>query len=205
MINFYMSYLAVDLRNAMSSSEATQCLIQSRTIESPSSKAGERLLELVYDELRRIAATYLRRERSDHSLQPTELVHEAYFKLIDNNHAEWQDRAHFLAVAARAMRQVLVDHARRRSAIKRGGDLKRVSLHTSVHDLRVDGTIELLVLHDAIERLSSDDNRAARVAELRVFGGLTMQEVASVVGISERTAHDDWVFARAWLVRALKD
>jgi RNA polymerase sigma factor (TIGR02999 family) len=165
--------------------------------------ASGRLLEVVYPELRRLAAAMMRRERRDHTLQPTALVHEAYLKLADRVGTGWQDRAHFFGVASRAMRQVLVDHARRRGARKRGSAATRITFNESE---RGGGGWEpdLLALHDALDRLAAVDARGARVVELRVFGGLTVDEVAQALGVSRRTVDGDWAVARMWLARALQ-
>ncbi len=163
----------------------------------------EQLFALIYDELRRIAAGLLRRERPEHTLQPTALVHEAYLKLVDQTRIRWQDRAHFLGIAARAMRQILVDHARGRAAKKRGGGRQRVTLDEGL--LAEEGKeLELLALDDAMTRLAGFDERAARVVELRIFGGLTVTEIALVLGVSKRTVDGDWSVARMWLARELR-
>ena len=151
-----------------------------------------------------MAAGFMRRERSDHTLQPTELVHEAFLKLVDPSRIEWQDRAHFLGIAARAMRQVLIDHARRRAASKRGAGLERVTLDTSRLRLSPGPETEALDLDRVLEKLSHQDERAGKVAELRIFGGLTVRETAACLDVSERTVDNDWAFARMWLSRALQ-
>lgn len=161
------------------------------------------LFQTVYAELRRLAASQMRKERAEHTLQPTALVHEIYLKLVDESLVAWQDRAHFMGVAARAMRQVLVDHARRRGAAKRGGAEQRVTLETSVPDSRGRAAFDLVEFEDALEKLAGVDERAARVAELRILGGLTNKETASVLAVSERTVNDDWAIARMWLGREL--
>jgi RNA polymerase sigma factor (TIGR02999 family) len=148
----------------------------------------------VYNDLHRIAGDYLRRERRNHTLQPTALVHEAYLKLA--NRHEWKSVTHFRAVASNAMRQVLVDHARRRARQKRGGD--RVPLTTNIAFESI-GDIEVLALNEALDALAQLDERKARVVELRFFGGLTAREAAEVLGIAPKTAEADWYFARAWL------
>ena len=158
------------------------------------------LLPEVYDVLRALAEQYMRRERSK-TLDPTGLVHEAYLKLAGGRGRDYADRVHFLAVAARAMRQILVDRARARGAQRRGGDALRVTLHANV---AVDGPSEdVLALHGAIERLEERDPDAAQVVVYRFFGGLTEVEVAAVMDRSERWVRDQWVFARAWLQRSL--
>lgn len=160
------------------------------------------MLALMYDELRRLAAGYLRGERPDHTLQPTALVHEAYLKLLHQTGAMWRDPKHFRALAATAMRQILVDHARRHRAAKRGGDAQRITLEEALtpsagHD------VQLLALDEALDRLNALDKRQGRVVELRFFGGLTNEEVAEVLGVSRATVANDWTVARAWLSREI--
>ena len=167
-------------------------------------EATGQLFPIVYEELRRMAGRILAGERKDHTLQPTALVHEAYMKLVDQNSVEWQDRAHFLGIASRAMRQILVDHARSRAAAKRGGDWQRVTMDEA-RDLGVDSDFEILALHEAIEKLSVEDERVGKVAELRLFGGMTVKETSHVLGVSPRTVDDDWAIARMWLSREIKD
>jgi RNA polymerase sigma factor (TIGR02999 family) len=164
--------------------------------------ATSRLAELLYPELRRLAGALMRRERPDHTLQPTALVGEAFLRLVDQDQVTWQDRAHFLGVAARVMRQVLVDHARKRRTDKRGGGTPRVTFDDALgHGAGDEGSV--LDLHRALEKLAEFDPRGARVAELRLFGGLTVVETAEVTGVSERTARNDWAVARLWLAREL--
>lgn len=165
-------------------------------------KAADELLPLVYDRLRALARGQLARERPGHTLQATALVHEAWFKLANLPDVALQDRAHFLAVAARAMRQILVDHARGRGAAKRGGDWDRVTLDAALAQLDR-GAVDVVDLDGALERLADMDPRKARVVELRFFGGLTLPETAEVLGVSTRTAEGDWYMARAWLRREL--
>jgi RNA polymerase sigma factor (TIGR02999 family) len=160
--------------------------------------ALDRLVPILYEDLRRLAAGYMRHESPGHSLQPTALVHEAYVRLIDQRQVHWRNRAHFFGVAAGIMRRILVDHARSRRADKRGGEWDRVTL---VED-QVAGRaqeIDVLALHESLERLAAFDSRQERIVELRYFGGLTIQEVAEVVGISEATVVRDWTIAKAWL------
>ncbi|MEM7582066.1 MAG: ECF-type sigma factor [Acidobacteriota bacterium] len=166
---------------------------------------AEDLLPVVYDELRRLARAYLRRERSDHTLQPTALVHEAYLRLIDQDRLQWQGRTHFFAVGAQMMRRLLVDHARKRGRVKRGGDWQQVTLGHVVtpllgRDLDHD---ELLALDQAINRLGDLDARQAKIVELRFFAGLEVAEVADLIGVSKRTVEGNWTHARAWLRREL--
>ena len=160
--------------------------------------ALDRLVPLLYEDLRRLAAGYMRHESPGHSLQPTALVHEAYVRLIDQRQVHWRNRAHFFGVAAGIMRRILVDHARSRRADKRGGEWDRVTL---VDDQVADRSqaIDVLALHESLERLAAFDPRQERIVELRYFGGLTIQEVAEVVGISEATVVRDWTIAKAWL------
>jgi len=164
--------------------------------------ALEELLPRVYDELRRIARGRLRRERTGHTLDPTDVVHEAFIKLLPLDRVDWQSRAHFFAVASRAMRNVLVDHAVRRQAVKRGGGRSAVTLDELVETgpLPLD---ELVALGDALATLERLDQRQARVVECRFFGGLSLEETAAALGISPATVSRDWTFARAWLHRAL--
>lgn len=168
--------------------------------------AADRLLPLVYDELRALATASMRRERADHTLQPTALVHEAFLRLIDHGKSDWQSRAHFFAVAANTIRNILIDHARRAKADKRGGGWERTMLHD---DLQATGTssagagVDVIDLDDALARLGSLQPRQAKVVELRFFGGLSNEEVAHVLGIARSTVADDWSLARAWLSREL--
>jgi RNA polymerase sigma factor (TIGR02999 family) len=145
----------------------------------------------------------MRRERRDHTLQPTALVGEVFLRLVDQTRIAWRDRAHFLGVAARVMRQILVDHARRHGAAKRGAGVWRVTFDESLgHGLPKD--IEIVALHEALARLGEIDPRGAQVVELRVFGGSTVEEIAQTLGVSKRTVDGDWAVARMWLARELK-
>lgn len=166
-------------------------------------RAFEQLIPLVYSELHRMALRYLRGEQQHVSLQATALVNEVCLRLLGWNGARWQNRGHFFGVSAEMMRRVLVDIARRRRAERRGGaEAVRVSLDSI--DVAVDATdANLVALDEALDRLALEDPRKARVVELRFFGGLSMEEVAKALGVSLRTAHNDWAFARAWLYRAL--
>lgn len=160
------------------------------------------LFASVYEELRRLAAAALRRERPDHTLQATALVHEAYLRLADEPGARWEDRAHFTAVAARAMRRILVDHARARNAAKRGSGAGHISLADFEPGVIDSGMgVDLVALDDALARLASFDERQARIVELRFFAGLSVDESAAVIGASPRTVKRDWQMARAWLKR----
>ena len=174
--------------------------------------AYDRLVPLVYEELHDMAQRYLRHERSDHTLQPTALVHEAYLRLVDQSSARWNSRAQFFGVAAQAMRRILVDHARGRSTRKRGGDAVRVVLGEPDGDAAAfDGSAvtvprddELIDLDDALRALAVLDPPLVRVVELRYFAGLTVEETAEVLGVSPATVKRDWVAARAWLFRRLR-
>lgn len=163
--------------------------------------ASDALAPIIYDELHRLATALMRRERDGHTLQPTALVHDAYLRLAGQRGTEWQGRSHFFGVAAQAMRRLLVDHARRRDAVKRdGGD--RVTFDEAL--LADHGrSLELIALDDAMQRLAALHARSARVVELRFFGGLEIEEVATVLGVGRATAVRDWTFARAFLQREL--
>jgi RNA polymerase sigma-70 factor, ECF subfamily len=164
-------------------------------------EAGERLMPLIYRELRRQAARYLRRERKDHTLPATALVHEAYLRLVGEP-APWANRAHFFGVAARVMRQVLVDHARRRGAAKRGAGLTRVAFEdVEAAAPAREREVDVVVLDRALEELAALDSGKARVVELRFFGGLSLEETAETLGVSASTVTREWRMARAWLRR----
>jgi RNA polymerase sigma factor (TIGR02999 family) len=181
-------------------SEITQLL---RAWGSGDEAALDRLTPVVYDELRRMARRYLRRESVDNSLQATALVHEAYLKLVDAKVAQWQDRAHFFAISARLMRRILVDAARTKDAGKRGGGAVRVELNESI-----DGTPmrddQMLRLDEAMDALARFDARKAKVVELRFFGGLSVEETAEVLKISAQSVMRDWKLARVWLAREME-
>lgn len=156
------------------------------------------LAELVYADLRRLAARYMRRERGNHTLQATALVNEAWARLADAPNVGWQDRAHFFAIAAHNMRQILVDHARRRRAAKRGGIQQQITLDDNLAGQQ-QNAVDLLALNEALERLKAMDARACRIVELHSFGGLSFEEMALVLEVSPRTIKRDWSMARAWL------
>ncbi|RPI53661.1 MAG: sigma-70 family RNA polymerase sigma factor [Acidobacteria bacterium] len=164
--------------------------------------ALDSLLPQIYAELRRLASSYLRRERPDHTLQPTALVHEAFIRLVDQRAVRWQNRAHFFGIAAQAMRRILVDHARAHSADKRGAGERAVSFDDA---LAVVGApdIDMLALDEALTRLAVLDPQQSRVVELRFFGGLTMEETAEVMNISTATVGREWTLAKAWLYAEL--
>jgi RNA polymerase sigma factor (TIGR02999 family) len=165
--------------------------------------ALDALLPLVYDELRRVAGAYIRRERPGQTLQATALVHEAYLRLMREQHVAWQNRAHFCAIAANSMRQILVERARARKALKRGGERVRLSLHDEVAVAPAAG-LDVEALDEALGRLAERDADQARLVELRYFGGLTIEETADVLGISPATVKRSWMVARAWLKKELE-
>jgi RNA polymerase sigma factor (TIGR02999 family) len=165
--------------------------------------AADELIATVYQELHRLAARYMLGERPDHTLQPTALVNELFLKLLDSDPVDWQNRAHFFAVAAGQLRRILVNHARDRHAEKRGGKRVKLAL-TDVNGLAEPREQDLLELNEALDRLEEVDERAARVIELRFFAGLTEAEAAEVLGISVATLKRDWAFGRAWLLRHLQ-
>jgi RNA polymerase sigma factor (TIGR02999 family) len=166
-------------------------------------QAASRLMPAVYQELRQMAARYMRRERVDHTLQTTALVHEAYLKLVDQTSANWQNRAHFFAVAAQVMRHILVDHARGHLREKRGGGCQVIALDEGLV-FAPEQSSELLEVDAALQRLSELDARQGKIVELRFFGGLTVEETAAVLGISPKTVKRDWSVAKAWLHGELK-
>lgn len=160
------------------------------------------LLPVVYGELRRLAASYLRRERPGHTLQPTALVHEAYVRLLDQRRVDWANRAQVVGLAAVMMRRILVNHARDRVAGKRGGGAEHIPLTVAGEGIGAP-EVNLLDLHEALDRLGETDARKARIVELKFFGGLTTEEIAEALGISAATVERDWKFARAWLSGAI--
>ena len=161
------------------------------------------LLPVVYQELRRLAAGYLRREKPGQTLQPTALVHEAYLRLMKDKPGRWQNRAHFCAIAAHSMRQILIERARARGAAKRGGPRQRITLDEALI-AGEDRSIDLLALDEALERLNELDPEQARLVELRFFGGLTVEETAEAMNISPATVKRHWTVAKAWLTRELE-
>lgn len=167
-------------------------------------EALNKLMPLVYDELHKLASRYLRRERPDHTLQTTALVHEAYLKLVDQKKASWENRAQFFAVAAQLMRRILVDYARGHRASKRGGDFCKLSLDEGLVSVE-EKDAELLALDEALDRLAVIDSQQSRVVELRVFAGLTLEETAQALNISPRTVRREWGMAKAWLHREIKN
>jgi len=162
--------------------------------------AVDDLIPPLYQELRQIAAAQLRQERPGHTLEVTALVHEAYLRMVDQRQVNWQDRAHFLAVAARVMRRILLDYAKRRTRQKRGGNARRTALDEAVI-VSQDRAAELVEIDEALERLEVLDQRQARVVEMRFYGGLSVEETAAALGVSEPTVKREWAMARAWLRR----
>jgi RNA polymerase sigma factor (TIGR02999 family) len=175
-----------------------------KRISAGDSAAAEDLLPLVYGELRARAGAYFRGQPANHTLQPTALVHEAYVKLIHGPASGWESRAHFCAVAAKAMRQILIDHARRRAAARRARDAREASV-TSIETPTSNAAVDLLALDDAMQKLATLDPRQAQIVELRFFGGLANDEVAGVLGVSTSTIEKQWRQVRAWLARELDE
>lgn len=182
-------------------SEFTQMLARAR---SGDDSAVHALLPLIYGEMRALAGGFFRDQGPAHTLQPTALVHEAFLKLVGPSEVEWQSRAHFFAVAAKAMRQILTDHARRRRAQKRGGEHDRITL-SGLSTPVASSAFELVAFEEAIDRLSKLDERQGRIVELRFLGGLTVEEVGEVMELSVSTVEREWRMARAWLRRELSD
>jgi len=166
--------------------------------------AASKLIPVVYDELRRLASYYMRRERQEHTLQATALVHEAYLKLVEQRSVDWKSRAHFFGVAAQLMRRILVDHARGHLRQKRGGEHKKVSLEEAFI-FSEQQSAELVALDQSLERLAKLDGRQSRIVELRFFGGLSVEETAEILGVSPKTVKRDWSVAKAWLYADLKE
>jgi RNA polymerase sigma-70 factor (ECF subfamily) len=181
------------------SSRVTQLL---EKLQPGDHRTADQLFAEVYTELRARAAGYLRRERKNHTLRPTELVHEAYLKLVDQTRVHWRGQVHFKAIAAQAMRRILVDHARRRGAAKRGGNRHRIALDDNLV-IESSRDVNLLALEDALTKLAKLDPRQAQMIELRFFGGLNVAEVAKVMGMSKRSVEREWTMVRAWLRREL--
>jgi RNA polymerase sigma-70 factor (ECF subfamily) len=179
--------------------EVTRLLLE---LKRGNKEAEGYLIPLVYNELRRRAAVYLRREARDHSLQPTALVHEAYLRLTDMKEIDWQSRSHFFAVSATLMRRILVDHARARNAHKRGNGWDAVSLNDAILP-SPDRAPEVLALDEALNKLAMLDKRQSKIVELRFFAGMSEEEAGTVLGISERTVKRDWRVAKAWLFKEL--
>lgn len=166
-------------------------------------EALDELMPFVYEELRRQASRYLRRERIGHTLQATALINEAYLKLIGQNKVEWQNRAHFFAIAAQAMRRILVDYARERKRDKRGGSAENLPIEEALQISSNEKSVDLIALDDALNKLAKLDERQARIVELRYFSGLDIDETAEVLGISNATVRRDWNMAKAWLYQRI--
>lgn len=188
----------------MQSKDPTQVTQILEDLKGGDRSAWERLLPVIYDELRELASRYLRRERKGHTLQPTALVHETYLKLVGQSQVDWHGRAHFFAVAAQAMRRILVDYARQHLAAKRGGGRHRITLDEQLIAQSRDQE-DVLALEDALVKLAELDSRQAKMVELRFFGGLNVAEVAEVLGTSKRTAEREWTMVRSWLRRELSE
>jgi RNA polymerase sigma-70 factor, ECF subfamily len=182
-----------------SSQELTDLLLAWREGEQ---EALDKLVPLIYEELRRLAHSYMRGQRKGHMLQTTALVHEAYLRLLDSSKVNWQNRAHFLAISAQLMRRILVDYARSRRYLKRGGGAENISLDVT-HIAPSARDPNLILLDDALQALAATDERKSRVVELRFFGGLTENETAEVLGVSPDTVSRDWKFAKSWLAREM--
>jgi len=165
--------------------------------------ALDELMPLVYQELRKLAGSYLRSERPDHTLQPTALIHEAYLRMVGHDMPEWQSRAHFFGVAARLMRQILVEHARTRHAAKRGGDQQKISLDDAPPVFAHSDAAELLALDNALTKLAAFDERRSRILEMRSFGGMSVEETALALGVSDTTVKREMRLAQAWIRREL--
>ena len=182
-------------QQATPSSEVTSLLVD---WQRGNKRALDQLMPLVYRELRKVAAAYLKDERRNHTLQPTALIHESYLRMVEQDFPQWQSRAHFFAVAAKLMRQILVDHARGRGASKRGGDQVRLSLDTDL-ETPISADERVLTLDAALTKLASFDERKSRVVEMRVFGGMKLSDIALALDVSEPTIKRDMRLARAWL------
>lgn len=183
------------------SSDVTQIL---QAWSEGDASAPERLMPLVYEELRRLAGQYLRRERADHTLQATALVHETYLRLVGQNQVSWKDRAHFRSLAARLMRRILVQHARKHNSAKRGGKLEKIYLDET-RELGQERPPDLVELDEALLRFAADYPREGEVVEMKFFGGLTAEEIADVLQVSAKTVLRDWNFAKLWLCRELTE
>ena len=211
---FFLSRFALKMRynsetievkawNRMENATREEVTILLGQLAEGNDAAASKLIPIVYDELRRLAGGYMRRERIDHTLQPTALVHEAYLKLIEQRAVDWQGRAHFFGIAAQVMRRILIDHARGHIRDKRGGGAIPVPLDDALL-FSPERSSELIKLDESLERLAKLDPRQSRIVELRFFGGLTVEETADMLGISAKTVKRDWSMARAWLHGEMK-
>ena len=176
--------------------EITQMLIE---LTDGNQEVVNQILPHIYDELKRLASSYPRRERVNHTLQPTALVHEAYMKLIDQKRVQWQNRAHFFGIAAQVMRRILMDHARKHQADKRGGEAEKLPIEEEILVVSHEKSAELIALDDALQELAKIDEQKAKIVELRYFGGLSIEETAEVMGVSVPTINRQWRMAKAWL------
>ena len=192
---------------AMTQKAATQGQVTKilHDVQAGHASAAERLLPLVYAELRALADQFFRHERPNHTLQPTALVHEAYVRLVNPSETEWTGRAHFFAAAANAMRRILINHAEARNAIKRGGNHHRITLSDDTPAADGLSDVDLLALNEALDDLEALDPRQCRIVELRFFSGLSVEQVARVLDVSTRLIEAEWHMARAWLYRRLKE
>ena len=184
------------------STDDGQVTLLLRAMKNGDQAAAEKLLPLVYKELHRLAKSYMRRERPDHTLQPTALIHEAYLRLAHDD-VDWQSHQHFIGVAANVMRRVLVDHARAHNAEMRGGGMQRVELDEKLA-ISKERSTEVIALHDALNSLEALNPRRAKVVELRYFGGLSVEEIAAVLDMSPRSVKRDWALARPWLFKEMQ-
>ena len=167
--------------------------------------AFDKLMDYVYDDLKQRASVYMKFQRPEHSLQTTGLVHEAFIKLVDKNEIEWQDRQHFLAIASKVMRRILIDYARHRNRIKRGGNNENLAFEETQYILaEKNSQVDLIHLDEALNKLSAFDERQAKIVELKYFGGLTMDEIAEILDVSKTTVKRDWDIAKAWLKQHLE-
>ena len=182
-------------------SEATQIL---SAISAGDRSNSDRLMEIVYDDFRGLAASYLGDETQSHTLQPTAVVHEAFIRLVDQDQVDWRGRSHFFAVGATTMRRILVDHARRKAAVKRGGGRQRITLDEEL-TISPQRDEDVLAIDEALDKLAEIDQQRSRIVELRFFGGLTNDEVAKVLGVSKRTVQKQWAGTRVWLRRQLAE
>lgn len=182
------------------SANVTQLLI---SWQKGDRRALDEMLPVVYNELKRVAKYYLSRERPGHTLQTTALVHEAFIRMVDQQHVDWKNRAHFFSLASEMMRRILVNYARDRAAVKRGGNAQRISL-SNLDEAAERPNIDLIALDQALNELAREDERKARIVELKFFGGMTNNEIAEVMKISDATVEREWTVARAWLYRAIE-
>jgi RNA polymerase sigma factor (TIGR02999 family) len=181
-------------------SDVTHILVE---VSRGNGEASEKLLPLVYEELRRIAAARMSQEAAGQTLQPTALVHEAWLRMVGDGARTWQNRAHFFGAASEAMRRILIDTARRKSRVKRGGNRQRVDIN-DVDLAAATPDDKMLLINDALERLQAEDQEKARVVVMKFFGGLTNQEVAQALGVTERTVERQWAYAKAWMFRQIQ-